>query len=79
MSLDEHNHHGDTDNVIVTDVPRRSDHDSEVADNLSKGKVHTVWGFQGQCNRRMVAPEALLQWIKHPTKDDMDLGYRILE
>ena len=64
--------------VIVTDVPRRSDHGSEVADNLSKGKIDTVWGFQGQYNRRMVAPDTLLDWIKYPRKDDMDLGYRIL-
>ena len=66
-------------NVIVTDIPKRSDHGSEVADDLSKGKIDTVWGFQGQGSRRMVAPETLLHWIRHPTKDDMDLGYRILE
>ena len=66
-------------NVIVTDFPRRSDHGSEVADDLSKGKIDTVWGFQGQGSRRMVAPETLLHWIRHPTKDDMGLGYRILE
>ena len=66
-------------NVIMTDVPRRSDHGSEVADDLSKGKIDTVWGFQGQSSRRMVAPETLLHWMSHPTKDDMSLGYRILE
>ena len=44
-------------NVIVTDVPRRSDHGSEVADDLSKGKIDSVWGFQGHNSRRMVAPE----------------------
>ena len=66
-------------NVIVTDVPRRSDHGSEVADDLSKGKTASVWGFQGQNTRRLVAPEALLSWIRHPTKDDMGVGYRILD
>ena len=65
-------------NVVVTDVHRRSDHGSKVADDLSKGVVGTIWGFQGQFNRRMVAPDTLLDWIKYPRKDDMDLGYRIL-
>ena len=65
-------------NVVVTDVHRRSDHGSKVADDLSKGVVDTIWGFQGQYNRRMVAPDTLLDWIKYPRKDDMDLGYRIL-
>ena len=66
-------------NVVVTDVPRRSDHGSEVADDLSKGNIDSVWGFQGHNSRRMVAPEALLDWVRHPTRDDMGLGYRILD
>ena len=66
-------------NVVVTDFHRRSDHGSMVADDLSKGVVDTLWGFQGQYNKRMVAPDTLLDWIKNPRKDDMDLGYRILK
>ena len=66
-------------NVIVTDVPRISDHGSEVADDLSKGKTDTVWEFQGRGSRKLVAPGALLEWVRNPTRDDMDLGYRILE
>ena len=65
-------------NIVVTDVLRRSDQGSRVADDLSKGVVDTIWGFQGHHNRRMVAPDTLLDWIKYPTKDDMNLGYRIL-
>ena len=66
-------------NVIVTDVPRRSDLGSEVADDLSNGRTNTVGEFQGQGSRKLVAPEALLEWVRNPTRDDMDLGYRILE
>ena len=66
-------------NVVVTDVPRRSDHGSEVADDLSKGIINTVWGFQGSNSRRLVAPHTILGWIKHPTKDDNELELRILD
>ena len=46
---------------------------------MAKGKIDSVWGFKGHDSRRMVAPEALLDWIRHPTKDDMGLGCRILD
>ena len=65
-------------NVVVTDVPRRSDQGSEVADDLSKGNIPLDWEFQGTNSRRMVAPDTLMAWIKHPTKDDNELGLRIL-
>jgi hypothetical protein len=66
-------------NVVVTDVTRRSDLGSKIADDLYKGKTNTVWEFQGQGSRKMVAPEALLEWVRNPSKDNMNLGYRILE
>ena len=71
MPLHEHHNHGDTDSV--------PGYGSEVADDLAKGKIDSVWGFKGHDSRRMVAPEALLDWIRHPTKDDMGLGCRILD
>ena len=46
---------------------------------MSKGQTNTTWGFQGSASRRMVAPEAVLNWVRHKTKDDMGLGYQILD
>ena len=50
----------------------------EVADNLSKGKTNTVWGFRCYNSKRLGAPDTVLDWVKHPTKDDGVLGFRIL-
>ena len=66
-------------NLVVTDIPRRSNQGSEVADDLSKGDISSVWDFQGSNSIRLVAPDTLLAWIKHPTKDDNELGLRILK
>ena len=62
-------------NDVVTDVPRRSDWVSEVADDRSKGNTSTI---RGHNFRKLVSPESILEWIRCPSKDDFGLGYQIM-
>ena len=65
-------------NVVVTDIMRRSDEGSRVADDLSKANKSTLPGFMGRSNRVLLIPQTIWDWMKHPTMDDYSLGHRII-
>ena len=66
-------------NVVVTDITRRSDTGSCVADNLSKADTLTLGGFMKNSNRALLIPNKIWEWMKHPTKDNSTFGHKIVE
>ena len=66
-------------NVVVTDIPRRSDTGSCVTDDLSKANTSTLEGFTTSSNRPLLIPNTIWEWMSKPTKDDYTLGHKIVE
>ena len=52
--------------VVVTDITRRSDTGSRVADDLSKANKSTLAGFMGNSNRVLLIPNTIWEWMRHP-------------
>jgi hypothetical protein len=64
--------------VVVTDITRRSDEGSRVADDLLKARKTSLQGFMRQSNRLLLIPNAIWEWMRHPKPDDYALGHRIV-
>ena len=66
-------------NVVVTDITRRSETGSCVADDLSKADTTTLGGFMKNSNRALLIPNTIWECMKHPTKDNYTFGHKIVE
>ena len=66
-------------NVVVTNVPRRSDVGSCVADDLSKANISTLGEFMTESNRPLLIPNTIWEWMHSPTRDDYNFGHKIVE
>ena len=65
--------------MVVTDIGRRSDTGSCVADDLSKADTSTLKGFMKNSNRILLIPNTIWEWMKHPTMDYYSFGHKIVE
>ena len=50
-----------------------------MADNPSKAITTSVGQFLGPANRMLLIPQTIWEWIREPTADHFDFGFRIVK